>query len=502
MNKRIFFTLLILSVFAFASCKTAPEPVEEEPAAEEISEGAPEEVVEEAIVEEGAGMETPAEPVVEAAPEPQPEPVSREELALARQSLQRAEEADASRFAPDLMNVAYDDLKKAANLAESDPDQARLLLAGVIEKGDRAFEIGKDGLIAEALASMEKLDAQLLEIEAEKFSPGPYGEVTGQFDHTRDLIEQGDLLEARKAYNLAYLKARNLHRILSENIRWIGILERDTENYLADAEEQEAYLWADEEFIEASDLLSRGLTSFRQYDIETSENLLKEAKFKARNAIYLARTRKKQSETDQMLLMIQQELEDASTLMIQTETGDILEAEPWSGSDYLDENPLLDVKGEDYEAEDSELTEYDLNQPLKEEEPDEEIQEEEEEEIVEVTPVSTGMSESVGSLLDQAKELWKQGVSARNDGDYARSKELFIQAEAYIRAYRANAVEKTYTVQYRPVKTDCLWRIAGYDDIYGDPFLWPKIWKRNQKMIPNPDLIYPGQVLIIPPVEE
>ncbi len=488
MNKRILFILLILSAFIAASCKSTPEePVEEE----QVVETAPEEVVEPEVEQGKTVVEVAPEPEVEPEPEPAPEPVSREEWILARQALQRAEEAEGSRFAPDLMQQAYNDLNKAADLAENDPDSARALLAGVIEKADKAFELGKQGLIAEGLANMAKLDAALKEIEADKFSPEAYREVSDQFEATRQMIKEEKLVEAKEAYFLSSLKARNLHRQLSENIRWVGILERDTNAYLADAEAEEAYIWASEEFVEASDMLSLGMTSFRQYDLAASEAQLKEAKFKARNVIYLSQTRKKQSETDQLLMQIQSELEDASTLMIQSEEGDILEADPWSGNDFLNSNPLIKVEADSYEGEGSDLLNYDLTKDLSEEV---EIIEEEEEELVQ-------SSNSVKGLLEKAKELWQEGVKARNEGDYARSKELFVQAEAYIKAYRTNAVGQTYTVQYKPEDRDCLWKIAGFGDIYGDPFLWPKIWKRNQKKIPNPDLIYPGQVLVIPPVE-
>jgi nucleoid-associated protein YgaU len=32
----------------------------------------------------------------------------------------------------------------------------------------------------------------------------------------------------------------------------------------------------------------------------------------------------------------------------------------------------------------------------------------------------------------------------------------------------------------------------------GNPFLWPLLWKANQDLIPNPDLIQPGQTLEVP----
>jgi nucleoid-associated protein YgaU len=51
---------------------------------------------------------------------------------------------------------------------------------------------------------------------------------------------------------------------------------------------------------------------------------------------------------------------------------------------------------------------------------------------------------------------------------------------------------KTYTV----VKGDSLSKIAKRE--YGDMHLWRKIYEANRDVIDNPDLIEPGQNLIIP----
>ena len=53
---------------------------------------------------------------------------------------------------------------------------------------------------------------------------------------------------------------------------------------------------------------------------------------------------------------------------------------------------------------------------------------------------------------------------------------------------------ETYIVK----KGDCLWFIAGYKQIYANPFLWKRIWKANIDKIKNPDLVYPYQHLKIP----
>ncbi len=60
----------------------------------------------------------------------------------------------------------------------------------------------------------------------------------------------------------------------------------------------------------------------------------------------------------------------------------------------------------------------------------------------------------------------------------------------------AVSAEKPST--HKVVKGECLWYIAGYDRIYGNPLQWPLIYKANKNRIKNPDLIYPGQVFRIP----
>ena len=60
------------------------------------------------------------------------------------------------------------------------------------------------------------------------------------------------------------------------------------------------------------------------------------------------------------------------------------------------------------------------------------------------------------------------------------------------------AVEEALPTTHTVVKGENLWNIAGYKHIYGDPTKWPQIYRANRDKIENPDLIYPGQVLVIP----
>lgn len=61
----------------------------------------------------------------------------------------------------------------------------------------------------------------------------------------------------------------------------------------------------------------------------------------------------------------------------------------------------------------------------------------------------------------------------------------------------------TYKVRLIPARRDCLWRIAEYPFIYNNPLKWPVIYEANKKTLrdpSNPNLIFPGQVLVIPSI--
>lgn len=67
----------------------------------------------------------------------------------------------------------------------------------------------------------------------------------------------------------------------------------------------------------------------------------------------------------------------------------------------------------------------------------------------------------------------------------------------------ATALPKYYVVRLIPEARDCFWRIAEYRFIYGDCTLGGIIYRANKDKLQdpdNPDLIFPGQVLLIPSI--
>lgn len=66
---------------------------------------------------------------------------------------------------------------------------------------------------------------------------------------------------------------------------------------------------------------------------------------------------------------------------------------------------------------------------------------------------------------------------------------------------KVTVLPQYYVVVRRVPLTDALWRIAGYSYIYNNPIEWYRIYEANRNVLrdpDNPDLILPGQRLIIP----
>lgn len=110
-------------------------------------------------------------------------------------------------------------------------------------------------------------------------------------------------------------------------------------------------------------------------------------------------------------------------------------------------------------------------------------------------------NDELADRQDEVKDL-EDELNALRGNKIACLPEFYNKIIAMAKDIRGLYREKkitTYTVGTWAENRDCLWNIAGKMDIYGDPFLWPKIWQANTDIIRNPDIIYPGWVLQIPP---
>ncbi len=476
MAKKLLILLMIVGVVSFlVNCKTTPEETVE-PVVEETPEEAPEVTPEETPEVVEVPEEVPGEAVA---------PITDEEIRRARNAIARAREADAVYYDPTTLKQAEDALNAALLARQSDPTTARKHLARTIERANTAFDNSVAKAAQELAERAEGLNKQLLAISADKFLPSEYNAAVAGVPETQKLFYAGKLVEAREQAYTTLADMSNLLERLSERQRWIEVLKRDINQYLKEAEELDAHVLAPLKFERANGLYLEGIEAYQQYQLFESEELLGKAREEALALIQLAKSSGEEQKKKAKALMmdVMKELEDASDLTVVTDDGTLITPEDWSGEGFIEE-----TVGEDDDQ--SLLNPPDLHLPA-------------ERVLIPEGAFVAVLGDAVEeNLLAQAKELWKEGVVEWNNGNYSLAEEYFNESRKLIEVYKAQAVNPDYpiyVVRLIPERRDCLWRIAEYSYIYSNPYMWPKIWRRNRKLIQHPDLIYPGWKLVIPP---
>ena len=59
-------------------------------------------------------------------------------------------------------------------------------------------------------------------------------------------------------------------------------------------------------------------------------------------------------------------------------------------------------------------------------------------------------------------------------------------------------IAQPVTIDYTVERGDNLWNIAKKEDLYDDPYMWPRIYRANREEIKDPDMIFPEQTLAVP----
>ncbi len=117
---------------------------------------------------------------------------------------------------------------------------------------------------------------------------------------------------------------------------------------------------------------------------------------------------------------------------------------------------------------------------------------------------------NLGGEWEEAAKIIEEAEAAAENCEHVRAKILANKAEDMASdAIAALSQEEPmaeapaqddspYLGGYLVVAGDNLWSISGQQTIYGDPFMWPLIYKANSGQIKDADLIFPGQYFYIP----
>jgi nucleoid-associated protein YgaU len=409
-------------------------------------------------------------------------PVTEEEVTVARNALARAKEVDADFFDSDNYDAARRLLDEGIDVRVTDPATARQRLASSREQADMAFTNAVQRAGEDMAARMEAARQRLLAIEADKYLSADYQKATAGIDEATSLYGGSDYAGARARAYKALKDMTELRNRLETRLQNIRALKYDTEQLMKQAESEELYTWAPGQKDVVMGLYLKGLDAWHAWDLDDAEESFGAAREAARDTLRIAREARdsQQGETrkraEELQVRVMESLQDASKLTVVTEDGTVIKPQNWTEEEFLKQIDELMKEEQQNSAPGGES----LKIPM------------------EGSTVVLA-DESTGDLLLQARDLWVQGIKENAAGNYAKALDYFNEAQRYIDVYKSYAVKGVYTVRLIPDRRDCLWRIAEYKEIYGDPYRWPSIWRRNRKLIQNPDLIFPGWQLVIPP---
>ena len=380
----------------------------------------------------------------------------------------RAEEVGAQYYDPQNLDGAREALGTTERIRGVDPGGSHVGLRVAEARANAAFE-NSVRLAAERLRNLLQARLEeLREIRADLWVPVSFQELVDAVQRTEELFQSGDLFGA---YRLALatlddmLALRDalldrlelLHGTRAETVRCLTAAQQlDTSHWSASRLEELRSLYQ-----QLNELYLTGLEAIRAYRLTDAEEAFGAAIEVCRRLMAVADDAyTEQTERAAALLKaVMEKIEAASKLHVVTALGDVIRPQPWSGQPVLD---ALRAGAAQRKA------------------------------------VLDGIEPEDPNDLHKARALWIEGVVSFDDQKYGQSIRLFEDASRYLERYKAYAVLNIYTVKLIPERRESLWRIGEYDFHYGDPFLWPKIWRRNRDLIQNPDLIYPGWQLIIP----
>ncbi len=110
--------------------------------------------------------------------------------------------------------------------------------------------------------------------------------------------------------------------------------------------------------------------------------------------------------------------------------------------------------------------------------------------------LAAGKEDEAKSLADEARRQAENAIAQGMLAEKAMNDAALVGAESDMSDSKQMDAAAGVT-SYSVVGGDNLWNISGKEQVYGNSYQWPLIYKNNRNKIKDADLIYPGQVFDI-----
>ena len=433
-----------------------------------------------------------------------PNALTDADFAPAQKAIDEAVAARAERYSPTLLARARSELAQAKTDAAANPAQARTLLTNSITDANTARDDANAARKAAYTARLDRARQLVIDQNGDKYYPADFQAADAlrktAEDELNQNVEKGVPLadEALKPMVALYEK-------VTQNLSKATAQRDAASEALSSADKNQAFVWAPDLLQTANDSFLQGLTAFKRYKLETATEDWAQAKFQADQASAAAAQESQKKNAEDLMITTMKKIEQASQATVVTPDDQIVGPKPWNGQKALQavppaaSSPVAPAASAPSAAP-APAPSAPPAAPAPSAAPAKPSASAPVSELLPKDGTTAVLAEkSRLSYLEDAKTTWEEGVAQLKAKNYVLASQLFLEAQRMVGIYMTLAVDKLYTVRLIPEHRDSLWRISGYQNIYNNPFDWPKIWTRNQKLIQNPDLIYPGWQLIIPP---
>lgn len=397
-----------------------------------------------------------------------------------QQAIIQAESVQAREYASEDMRLADESLAKARTTTKKSDRQK--FLAEAKTHLDKAYSTSKTAYAQNYIA---RLDTFLQEVQAKNlniYAAQEAATIQRQVDQTKQAIQNDGINEkTRYTYDRTWQNIKNFDEVTQKNMSLVSnfavsVRQKYSEKGLQLVSIETAL--ANGDILQQEGKLAEALQSYKDAMTALNQSQVNE-EFTTKLA-----------EVDRLLFALKNDLEKANKLLVVHMDGSVTSLEPFTPEEYLANNPLVQnpsipVLFENTYYTDLTLTPYD---------------------IVDITnevpaKIEVAADISDAGLYEQSVLLWQQGIVLRNGGYMDDAKKYFQRSREYLTVFKRGAIATIYTVQDRPQTEDTLWRIAGFKDVYNNPYLWPLLWQRNRTTVSNPDLLVPGQKLLVPAID-